>query len=150
MRKVLLAALMAWPMACNAETFRIVDGDTIHLNGTRFRLHGIDAPEKDQRCPDGWPAGQKATAYLARLAWRRVVTCEARGFDRYGRTLGVCFADGHNLNQGMVRDGYAWAYARYSPDYINDERQAKAERAGLHAHDCVPAWEYRQQKRREP
>ena len=27
---------------------RIVDGDTIHINQTKIRLHGIDAPEMDE------------------------------------------------------------------------------------------------------
>ena len=27
---------------------RVIDGDTIHIAGERIRLHGIDAPEKDQ------------------------------------------------------------------------------------------------------
>ena len=28
----------------------VVDGDTIKIDGTRIRLFGIDAPEKDQTC----------------------------------------------------------------------------------------------------
>jgi endonuclease YncB( thermonuclease family) len=27
---------------------RVVDGDTIHINQTKIRLHGIDAPEMDE------------------------------------------------------------------------------------------------------
>lgn len=27
---------------------RVIDGDTIHIAGELIRLHGIDAPEKDQ------------------------------------------------------------------------------------------------------
>ena len=29
---------------------RVVDGDTIHINQTKIRLHGIDAPETKQEC----------------------------------------------------------------------------------------------------
>ena len=27
---------------------RIIDGDTLHINQTKIRLHGIDAPEMDE------------------------------------------------------------------------------------------------------
>ena len=35
----------------------ITDDDTIKLNGTTYRLWGIDAPESRQACADGWEAG---------------------------------------------------------------------------------------------
>ena len=32
------------------EKIRIVDGDTIHIDKIKYRLHGIDAPEMKQLC----------------------------------------------------------------------------------------------------
>src|SRR5476649_914254 len=55
-----LAALIALPVAAQTVT----DGDTIKLNGTTYRLWGIDAPESKQLCADGWPAGRAATTYM--------------------------------------------------------------------------------------
>ena len=54
----------------------------------------------------------------ARRADRRTspVSCEPRGLDKYGRTLAVCFVDGRDINAQMVRQGYAWAFVRYSHD----------------------------------
>ena len=34
----------------NQEKIRIIDGDTIHINKIKYRLHGIDAPEIKQLC----------------------------------------------------------------------------------------------------
>ena len=31
----------------------------------------------------------------------------------------------------MVTDGYAWAFVRYSRDYVEEEREAAAVRAGI-------------------
>ena len=34
----------------NSQTIKIVDGDTIHLNGEKIRFTGIDTPELKQTC----------------------------------------------------------------------------------------------------
>ena len=41
----------------------------------------------------------------------------------------------------------AWAFTRYSSDYIGQERQAIEARAGVHAHDCERAWDWRAAQR---
>ena len=46
--------------------------------------------------------------------------------DRYGRTVALCFADDVNLSVAMVRAGMAWAFVRYSRDYVTQEAEAKA------------------------
>jgi len=33
-----------------AGTARVADGDTVKINNTRIRLHGIDALERNQKC----------------------------------------------------------------------------------------------------
>jgi len=80
----LLLALVTLP--ASAQT--VTDGDTIKLDGTRWRLWGIDAPETQQTCADGWPARIEVTAAMRRLIEGKLVTCEARGHDRYRRTIG--------------------------------------------------------------
>ena len=35
-----------------SQEFKVVDGDTIHLNGEKIRFTGIDAPELKQICID--------------------------------------------------------------------------------------------------
>src|SRR5258708_25891945 len=50
---------------------------------------------------------------------------------------------GEDLGAILVREGMAWAFVRYSRDYVEQEATAKAARVGVHAHDCQPAWEWR-------
>lgn len=100
---------------------KVVDGDTIVVNATRIRLEGIDAPEAGQTCGRqlscrrhasgmcDWPCGTEATAALSGLIEGKAVRCEARGADRYGRTLAVCFLGEQDVNAWMVRQGHAWA-----------------------------------------
>lgn len=145
-RAIVLAALtLNSVLPVSAQT--VTDGDTIRLNGSPVRLFGIDAPELKQDCADGWPAGRLAATHLQSLLAGRNVICERRATDRYGRTVAVCRAGGEDLGAIMVRDGYAWAFVRYSSDYVDQEERAKAAGAGVHGHGCVPAWEWRARQR---
>ena len=126
---------------------RVIDGDTIVVGDTRIRLEGIDAPETAQTCGrkwfGSWPCGTAATEALAKLIGSKPVRCEPRGLDKYGRTLATCFVDGHDINAQMVRQGYAWAFVRYSTSYVREEAAARAEGLGIWQGDAVPAWEFR-------
>lgn len=138
----LFAVLMAIPAAAQTA----VDGDTLKLNGTTWRLHGIDAAESKQWCGD-YPAGALASEALRHLMAGHTVACEARGTDRYGRSIGLCRADGADLGRGMVAIGMAWAFVRYSSDYVEVEERARADRLGVHAHVCTAPWVWRAEQR---
>lgn len=126
------AALFATPAAAEERT---VDGDTLKVDGKLYRLWGIDAAEKGQRCADGWPAGIEACTRLRHLIDGRAIACEPRTTDRYGRIVALCRADGQDLGAAMVSAGMAWAFIRYSSDYVEQEKAASADRAGVHTHD---------------
>ena len=131
---------------CAGQT--ITDGDTLKQGGVTYRLWGIDAPELAQTCADGWPAGKLAATRLQALTAGRSVVCQEKDRDRFGRTVAICRVSGEDLGAILVREGLAWAFMRYSSDYIGAERQAKAAKLGVHAHGCEPAWEWRAQQRR--
>jgi endonuclease YncB( thermonuclease family) len=123
-----------------------VDGDTINLNGTRWRLWGIDAPEMAQTCKDGWAAGVEAKGALERLMDGASIHCELKDTDRYGRSVGICRADGRDLGAAMVSAGMAWAFTRYSSDYVGQERAAIGAGIGVHTHDCEKPWDWRRKR----
>jgi endonuclease YncB( thermonuclease family) len=139
-------ALVALPAF--GQSVRVVDGDTLRIDGVTYRLWGIDAPEAHQSCADDWPAGRTATEHLRALIGDRQVSCEPRTLDRYGRAVAICRVDGRDLGADMVADGHAWAFVRYSRDYVEEEREAAAVRAGIHAHTCEPAWLWRSERRK--
>ena len=147
MKLALSLLLVVVSLPALAQTATVTDGDTIKLNGTIYRLWGIDAPETKQACADGWPAGIEARRALEDLLKAKTVECEARGNDRFGRTIGQCRADGVDIQASMVRAGMAWAFARYSSDYVAEEKAAIEARAGVHAHNCEKAWDWRAQRR---
>ena len=50
---------------------------------------------------------------------------------------------GEDLGAILVREGFAWAFTRYSVDYVDQQEEARIANRGVHAHDCAPAWEWR-------
>ena len=128
---------------------RVIDGDTIDLDGTRIRLHGIDAPERKQPCYRNgimWLCGQEATKHLKDFLRDRTVRCDIRGKDRYGRSIGVCFAGNVNINRYMVVSGFAMAYWRYSHDYVEWEIEARRAKRGIWSGRFTPPWDWRRGK----
>ncbi len=113
----------------------VTDGDTIRIREHRIRLHGIDAPESGQTCQDtagrNYRCGQKAALALSDMIGQQTVSCEERDIDRYARIVAVCFAGGVDLNDWLVRQGWAVAYTRYSRDYAGAEDEANVERRGI-------------------
>lgn len=141
LRRSCLAAALLLALPAAAQT--VTDGDTIKLDGTTYRIWGIDALETHQACGDGWAGGVDAGAYMRELVRGKTITCEPRVKDRYGRTVALCRANGEDLGAAMVRAGMAYAFIRYSSDYVADEATAKASGLGVHAHQCEKPWDWR-------
>jgi endonuclease YncB( thermonuclease family) len=141
---MVIAAILLLSAPTVAQT--LVDGDTLRVGGTTYRLYGIDAPETKQRCGE-YPAGELAVGMLEKLIRGRALICEPKATDRYGRTVAICWADGEDVGKAMVRAGMAWAFTRYSRDYATAEAQARAKRVGVHAQVCELPWEWRAQHR---
>ena len=129
---------------------RVIDGDTLEIQGQCIRLHGIDAPESRQLCRlDGkpWQCGEVAANALADKIARRSVTCEDLGRDRYKRIIARCAVAGEDIGAWMVSQGLALAYRRYSRDYVDQEAEAQEARRGIWASEFVKPWEWRRGKR---
>lgn len=89
----------------------VTDGDTFRCGSTRVRMYGIDAPELEghcrpgRRCVSGDP--HASTRNLERLIAGRQVMCKSIDVDRYGRTVGRCFAGDVDLSCGQIEGGFA-------------------------------------------
>jgi endonuclease YncB( thermonuclease family) len=106
-------------------------------------LYGIDAPDDGQICPDGWPAGYEAGAYLGRLINGKTVICTPIGWPKKDETDAICRADGVDVGAAMVTGGMAYAFVPYSARYITQEDAAARANRGVHGHRCLAPWEWR-------
>lgn len=144
--RLILALLILLSPALAAAQVAVVDGDTIDIGETRYRIHGIDAPEHGQKCSALsalWPCGKQATARLAALIEGRSIACDPIEGDGRGRIVAICRADGEDIGAAMVESGFAWAFTRYSDDYVGAETRARRARRGVWRAPTEPAWEYR-------
>ena len=129
-----------------SQEIKVVDGDTIHLNGKKIRFTGIDTPELKQTCiKEGFidPCGVTAKEILILKIGDNKVECISEGKDQYKRTLAECFVNGESLSSHLVRSGYAFAYRKYSKKFIHDEDYAKANKIGMWAMKFDYPWDYR-------
>jgi micrococcal nuclease len=128
----------------------IKDGDTFEVlydgQPERVRLADIDCPEKSQ------PFGNNAKQYASDICFNKTVTvtCAAKR-DRYGRLIGtIVTQDGINVNEALVKQGFAWHYLAYSDkeEYTGLEAAARKKHLGLWADkDPTPPWDWRRTKR---
>lgn len=128
----------------------VVDGDTLEIAGTKYRLHGIDTPEAGQKCNKAgggtWRCGDAATQTLIRLTTNKDVICDDRGQDDFKRTISVCKANDIDINEALVRLGFAWAFKKFSTDYVTAEDEAKAKQLGIWQAKTQTAEEFRASK----
>ena len=125
---------------------KIIDGDTIYLNGEKIRFKGIDTPELKQTCNKNnevFPCGIEARKLLIKKIGNNKVLCKKDGIDRYKRILAECFVDDISLSSYLVRKGYAFAYRKYSKKFVNDENYAKKNNFGMWSMKFEYPWDFR-------
>lgn len=129
------AAAEAGEAARYAYVLRVIDGDTVKLNGgEKVRYLGIDAPERGE--PFYRKAKKRNTALVeGRLV--KLVVCGPEPKDRYGRTLAWVYVDGQSVNETLLREGLAKALiippcaAGKEAELRRIEAEAIKDRAGV-------------------
>ena len=134
------------------KTYKVLyvsDGDTLTVDDggskRKLRLYGIDAPEKTQTY------GLESKEFLLNKIRDKNIEVTFISKDRYGRDISVIYLENENINELMVREGYAWWYKEYAKDdfiYGEYEKKAREKKKGLWSKsNPVPPWEYRKNKK---
>jgi endonuclease YncB( thermonuclease family) len=137
--RALIVCSVVIVLVTRAEAATIVtDANTLILDGTIFRLEGIDGPQTDQVCIDAagakWSCGIEARDRLREWVGNRAIRCDDKGRDRTfnKRRMGLCWAGDEktSLNQWLVQEGWALGAgprSRFKPD----QERARDQRKGL-------------------
>ena len=125
---VLVAALTLAASPAFAESVRVVDGDTLKIDGVTYRLWGIDAPEAAPivcRRMASRTDRHRTFARPHRRPPRYLRTPDPRSLRRHRRNLSRRWP---RPGADMVADGHAWAFVRYSR--TTSRKNAKLQRCG--------------------
>jgi endonuclease YncB( thermonuclease family) len=121
----------------------VIDGETLEVEGRRFRLWGIDAPDLRQTCRLGarpYPCGRISATALMDFVVSVPVRCrEVTGAAGVAR----CWAADYELSEGMVHTGWALAMPRDHARFAPIEKRAAAAKRGLWRGEFVKPWEWK-------
>ena len=132
--------------SANSDLLIVTDGDTIRIGDERIRFSGIDAPEIKQTCiyqEIEFKCGEFSKNLLIEKISNQEVSCIRENTDQYGRTLAECFVGKESLSSYLVREGYAFAYRKYSDKFILDEEYAQSKSNGMWSMDFMFPWDFR-------
>ena len=73
----------------------------------------------------------------------KIPKCVIEGKDIYKRILAECFVNEKSLSKFLVRNGYAFAYRKYSKKFIQDEEFARKNKLGLWSMKFDYPWKFR-------
>ena len=141
---LILGLLFSGPSFAN--NLKVIDGDTIVLNGEKIRFSGIDTPELKQTClkdNEKVGCGMLAKMLLVKKIGNNTPICIGKKKDFYKRTLAECFVNGESLSKFLVRSGYAFAYRKYSTKFVEDENFAKTKKLGMWSMTFQYPWDFR-------
>ena len=135
--------LLTAALAALAGEVTVIDGDTLEIDGKRYDLFAVDAPEPGQRCrikQQSYDCGEVARTALLDLTAGVAVTC--RYLEAGSGTAARCSADGYDLSEGMAYTGWALADRAVSDRYLALERGAEKAKRGLWRGQFIPpaAW----------
>ncbi|MBI1283823.1 MAG: nuclease [Thiobacillus sp.] len=144
------AAISAAADTMHGVVIVVIDGDTVlfkpdHYGAAsraflKIRLADIDAPEKDQ------PYGEVSAHALAAWVLNQRVEVDTIATDVYGRTIARIRSGTLQVNEEMVRQGYAWAstWSRSNAALIEMQQVARRAQRGLWRDDSpTPPWVWR-------
>ncbi len=155
---VLLQTLLLSTYIGATETYNkvrvkgVTEGDTltvvVNRNRQEIKLYGVDCPEPGQ------PYWEEAKKFVSSAVLGRPLEMISYGVDEDGRMIAVIINDGINLNEMLIKYGWAWRYTKYCKksfcdDWISLENKARSKKTGLwkDKNPIAPwEWQYSPQK----
>ncbi len=137
------------PNEFKARVIKVRDGDTVEVLYKKqivvIRLEHIDCPERGQ------PFSKKAQQFTNDFCYNKRVNIISKGkFDRYKRLIGEVVIKDKNLNEELVKKGYALHYKKYSNNqiYSSLEEQARNQKEGIWSQQkLIEPWLYRKNRK---
>ncbi|MEY9785403.1 thermonuclease family protein [Sinorhizobium fredii] len=102
-----------WPICGYGKRITcVVDGDTFWMQGQKYRVYGVDAPEAGEgaRCEKERKKAEEATRLLQYVLQSSGLKFTTHGTDRYGRTLVSVRANQGDAEVALIKSNLAVPY----------------------------------------
>ena len=100
---------------------KVRDGDTLKVGPVAIRLMGVNAPEL------GEVLGVASRDFMKRLVLAKQIRCEMNGDKSYDRFIALCFLNGKDIGETLIRAGLALDCPRFSEGRYSSFEQSKAK-----------------------
>ena len=149
MMMLMMSSAIALPQEWSAKVVNVIDGNTLEIltadNETyKVLLKEIDCPEIQQSF------GEEAKKLTEKILLKKKVTVVVNGKDRWGtRLVSITMSNGKDINEELLKKGYAWHNARLSSNSTlkSLEANAKENKIGLwEIENPTPPWIFRRQQ----
>lgn len=146
---LIINSAVALPQEWAAKVVKVIDGNTLEILTAdneiyRVMLKAIDCPEIEQSF------GEEAKKLTKKILLKKKVTVIVSGKDRWGnRLVSITLGNGKDINQELLKKGFAWHNTRLSSDKMLKqlESKAKSEKIGLWGNENpTPPWIFRRQQ----
>ncbi|XCN72004.1 MAG: thermonuclease family protein [Candidatus Electrothrix aestuarii] len=134
------------PVTIRSRVSMIDDSDIFETNNKKCKkivLYGIDAPEEDQ------PFGHEAKDFLSKKIFKKKIKAKVYDQKEDGTNIALVFAGGKNINELMIKSGYAWVYQpscdeSFCDEWVKYEEEAREQEKGLWGKPGrIPPWIWR-------
>ena len=110
---------------------RVVDGDTVIVDGSRIRLLNVDTEESvHPNQSRNTSFGRETSRAVKKAIQGKTADLECYGKDRYSRRLCYLFVDGENFNVKLVKQGWSRYYTKFGFSKEYHDQFIKAEEMG--------------------
>lgn len=118
----------------------VKSGNEIMIGKRTVRLFGVKAPAIDELCQI-----EEATMRCGIVAWAELIlladgwhlSCDVEPSGKDGVSYATCYSGERDINEGMVRSGWARAVRQQTDRYVVDEEDARLSKRGLWAGSSV-------------
>lgn len=133
---------------------RVINGDTIIIQGGYLKLYGVDAAEANQTCADrhgrSYKCGRDAALWLKSWITGNEIECRILKQDRKGNMIGTCSLGEYDIGAALVNSGWAVADTKSTDIYFPYQKQAIANKRGLWQGKFYMPWDWRKLQTKKP
>lgn len=133
---------------------KVINADTIVINGGYLKFYAVDAPEANQTCADrqgrSYKCGREAALWLKSWITGNEIECRVVKQDKSGNMMGICSLGDYDIGAALINAGWAVADINSADIYVPYQEQARANKRGLWQGKFYMPWDWKKLQNKKP